>query len=133
MTLTFHTRFRPLTATPFSRADRLIEAPSCPALQPLVRCFWGRAVPGGVGGRQLVIPDACVDVIFTFKDGRTRIRFCTLDQRPFWSDLSVQAPDLFAVRFYFWALPFLCPDGLPALEETLLLPLYPKPGQPPLS
>lgn len=120
MTLTFHTRFTPLTATPFSRADRCIEAAPCPALRPLVRCFWGHSAAQGAGGRQLVIPDACVDIIFTLKDGRVRTRFCALDQRPFWSDLSAQTPDLFAVRFYFWALPFLCPGGLPALEETLI-------------
>ncbi len=105
----FFLAFRPLTAHPYDREDCREVAPSAP-LRPLVRCYWG---PRAVKPR-LVVPDGCVDVILTVKDGRVRARFCPLDSRPYRVPGGVQ--EMLGVRFYFWALAYAHGDQEEALD-----------------
>lgn len=101
--LDFHRRFRPLTAHPFDKED-CAEHPPCAALRPYVRCFWGPVVRRNA----LVVPDACADIIIRADERDFSMAFCPVDNTPF-SSLTV-TDNLFAVRFYFWALPFFCTE-----------------------
>lgn len=93
--LDFHRRFRPLTATPFATREAL----PCKPLLPYVCCFWQKPLSSST----LVIPDACADIIIFPEDHRLRITFCSLDTEPYASRGA--SPELFGIRFYFWALP----------------------------
>lgn len=93
--LDFHRRFRPLTATPFAAR----EVPPCKPLLPYVRCFWQKPLTSS----PLVIPDACADIIISPDEQRLRMAFCSLDTEPYASRGT--SPELFGIRFYFWALP----------------------------
>lgn len=118
-TLDFDRRFFPLTAHPFDRED-CREVPPCKALRPYVRCFWG-PVARKYG---LVVPDACADIIILQEQGRLRMHFCPVDIAPFVSHSEMK--DVFAVRFYFWALPYFQisgafdEDSFPDLRAYLL-------------
>lgn len=100
----FHRRFHPLTAHPFDRED-CREVPPCAALAPYVRCFWG-PVARKYG---LVVPDACADIIILPDGNGLRMAFCPVDNAPFISHSEME--DMFAVRFYFWALPYFQVSG----------------------
>lgn len=103
-TLDFSLRFHPLTSHPFDRED-CREVPPCPALRPYVRCFWG-PVARKYG---LVVPDACADIIILPEGQGLRMHFCPVDNTPYISHSDMQ--DMFAVRFYFWALPYFQISG----------------------
>lgn len=102
--LDFHRDFFPLTAHPFDRED-CREVPPCKALRPYVRCFWG-PVARKYG---LVVPDACADIIILPEGQGIRMHFCPVDNAPYISHSEMQ--DMFAVRFYFWALPYFQVSG----------------------
>ena len=94
----FNRRFFPLTAHPFDRED-CREVPPYQALRPYVRCFWG-PVARKYG---LVVPDACADIIIVADEHDFRMFFCPVDNTTFFSHSVME--NMFAVRFYFWALP----------------------------
>lgn len=96
----FARRFHPLTAHPFDKVN-CREVPPCPALMPYVRCFWGPEARQGT----LVVPDACADIIIRPKGNSLDMSFCPVSNNTFTS-VSMQAENMFAVRFFFWALPF---------------------------
>lgn len=100
----FHRRFLPLTAHPFDRED-CREVPPCAALRPYVRCFWG-PVARKYG---LVVPDACADIIILPQGAGLCMHFCPVDNAPYISHSDMR--DMFAVRFYFWALPYFQISG----------------------
>ena len=100
----FNRRFFPLTAHPFDRED-CREVPPCAALRPYVRCFWG-PVAQKYG---LVVPDACADIIIQPQETGLRMDFCPVDNAPFYAHSDMR--DMFAVRFYFWALPYFQISG----------------------
>jgi len=102
--LDFHRDFFPLTAHPFDKED-CREVPPCKALRPYVRCFWG-PVARKYG---LVVPDACADIIILPEGQGIRMHFCPVDNAPYISHSEMQ--DMFAVRFYFWALPYFQISG----------------------
>ena len=102
--INFDRRFFPLTAHPFDRED-CREVPPCKALRPYVRCFWG-PVARKYG---LVVPDACADIIILPDGDGLRMHFCPVDNAPYISHSEMQ--DMFAVRFYFWALPYFQISG----------------------
>lgn len=115
MPLQFYRAFAPLTATPFTQDNTYREVPACPALAPLVRCFWGSAgvLPpaGGVFyAERTVVPDGCIDLIVRIDGARLQLRFCPPDRLPYRSAMQVDGCAVFAVRFYFWAATFLFPD-----------------------
>lgn len=97
-------RFFPLTAHPFDRED-CREVPPCQALRPYVRCFWG-PVAKKYG---LVVPDACADIIIQQEGTGLRMDFCPVDNTPYVSHSEME--NMFAVRFYFWALPYFQVSG----------------------
>lgn len=102
--LDFHRGFFPLTAHPFDRED-CREVPPCKVLRPYVRCFWG-PVARKYG---LVVPDACADIIILPEGQGIRMHFCPVDNTPYISHSEMR--DMFAVRFYFWALPYFQVSG----------------------
>ena len=104
LALDFHRGFFPLTSHPFDRED-CREVPPCPALRPYVRCFWG-PVARKYG---LVVPDACADIIILPEGQGIRMCFCPVDNAPYISHSEMK--DMFAVRFYFWALPYFQVSG----------------------
>lgn len=128
----FHERFTPLTAMPFSQDQTYTEVPPSPSLAPYVRCFWGSMGEFALSDaklyvRRLVIPDTCVDIIIRTEGEKVHCRFCGLDQEPYFSDMSAGRCSLFAVRLYFWALPFLMRDAagcmaLPAVSCEAYFP-----------
>lgn len=95
----FHRCFHPLTAHPFDNVD-CREVPPCVPLRPYVRCFWG-PVARKYG---LVVPDACADIIILPRENGLTMHFCPVDNSPYISHSVME--NLFAVRFYFWALPY---------------------------
>lgn len=124
MELDFHRRFHPLTATPLWREDGCVEAAPCAALAPYVRCLWGhrgRPVAVKAAARQLVIPDACADILLRIREDGIDVRFSALDQQPYWSGYAAAGHAVFAARFYFWALPAFSLSG--ATRDDCLLGL----------
>lgn len=110
--INFHSRFHPLTAKPYSHDDTYLEVPPIPALAPYVRCFWGSREKFSISTAKLytgrlVIPDTCVDLIIQSDDETSRCRFCGLDQKPYVSQMDKGDGTVFAVRLFFWAVPFL--------------------------
>lgn len=102
--------YHPLTATPFMRSAAHTEIPPCPALKPYIRCFWGTTEPvrsdSGLTAPSLVIPDTCMDIIFTLNHTRQTLhsRFCAMDESAY---AAMAAEDgtvtsTFAIRFYAW-------------------------------
>lgn len=101
--------YRPVTGTPFQQDETYREVAPCRALAPYIRCFWGSEGPlpqrphhGGI-----VIPDTCMDVIFSIDYAQNRISsvFCALDETSLLTGPSSAAGGLeatFAIRFYAW-------------------------------
>lgn len=102
--------YQPLTAMPLGRADGYNEVPPCPALKPWVRCYWGAFgthAATATGKSTLVIPDTCVDLIFTLHlaSGNVRASFCPMQSRPFHSRQRMSnETSLFAIRLYPWSV-----------------------------
>ena len=102
--------YHPLTATPFRQNAAHTELPPCSALLPYIRCFWGTTEPlrrdGGATAPSLVIPDTCMDIIFTLDHTRQTLysRFCAMDESAY-SARSAEdgtVTSTFAIRFYAW-------------------------------
>lgn len=133
--------YHPLTATPFLRSAAHTELPPCDALKPYIRCFWGTPEPlrrdGILPEPSLVIPDTCMDIIFTIDHTRQtlRVRFCAMDERAYApsSPVTGAVTSTFAIRFYAWSaalfaehpltgsknLAFDATDFFPSLCKTL--------------
>lgn len=103
--------FFPITAMPFRRSAAYTELPPPPALRPYIRCFWGTTEPiltGGANGGKpsLVIPDACMDVIFTIDYTHQTLwgTFCAMDECAYSADSQPEQAlrATFAIRFYAW-------------------------------
>lgn len=111
--------YRPITGTPFQADETYREVAPCAALAPYIRCFWGSEQPlperpheGGI-----VIPDTCMDVIFTVDYTHQRIisSFCALDEHSCFtgpSDTSGGLAATFAIRFYAWTACLFTEDKL---------------------
>ena len=79
MPLEFYKIFKPLTANPFRHTVNYMEFEPCAALKPYIRCFWGARKPyspaiRSVSPQKLVIPDTCMDIIFSVNYTENRIR-----------------------------------------------------------
>lgn len=117
-----HQMYRPVTATPFQCTRDYMEVAPCDALKPYIRCFWGfrEAVTreeNHAGKTELVIPDTCMDLIFTadFTDNRIDSRFCGIDDRTFVAESAGKAGNtlfLFAIRFYPWGAAMFAEESL---------------------
>lgn len=66
--------YHPITGTPFQADETYREVAPCPALQPYIRCFWGseHPLPARPHDGGLVIPDTCMDIMFTVDYARNR-------------------------------------------------------------
>ena len=111
--------YRPITGTPFQADETYREVTPCEALRPYIRCFWGSESPlpakpheGGI-----VIPDTCMDIIFTVDYAQNRIfsAFCALDEHTYRTPASTESGGLsasFAIRFYAWTAGLFAADKL---------------------
>ncbi|MDE7233898.1 MAG: AraC family transcriptional regulator, partial [Ruminiclostridium sp.] len=103
--------YRPITAAPFRRNISYCEIPPCAALRPYIRCFWGTdGARGSAGDNSVVIPDTCMDIIFSEKNDSPC--FCGMDERASASDNDLTVfGSVFGIRFYGWtAVLFSDPD-----------------------
>lgn len=103
----------PITATPYRQGDDYVEVTPCEALKPYIRCFWGskdvytRKLPL-VPGTGLVVPDTCMDIMFTVNYTKDRFvsAFCGIDDRASDTVSGDEVNDclsVFGIRFYAWS------------------------------
>lgn len=122
-----HHLYHPITAAPFLDNEAYTEYAPCEALKPYIRCYWGSRMPYKRGkqsiSQQVVVPDTCVDIIFTVDLTNNRIEdlFCGIDDRTF-IDTNIGEvrqtcgeageESVFAIRFYPWSVSLFSEDSL---------------------
>ena len=103
--------YHPITAQPFRHNAAYVEIPPCDALKPYIRCFWGTPEPVRTAdypseGAGLVIPDTCMDILFTVDETRGTLDgvFCTMSEDAVYtgSHVDTALTSTFAIRFYAW-------------------------------
>ena len=111
--------YHPITGTPFKSDETYREVAPCEALRPYIRCFWGseQPLPARPHAGGLVIPDTCMDIMFTVDYTRNRIfsAFCTLDEQTYRTPPNAETGGLsatFAIRFYAWSVCLFAEDKL---------------------
>lgn len=107
-----NTFYRPITATPFRKERSYTELAPCAALRNVVCCFWGSETPylydrAVHKPEQLVIPDTCVDIIYTidYTDNKIFGGFCGINDKSFYAyedDRTGHLVSKFAIRFFAW-------------------------------
>ena len=67
--------YHPITGTPFQSDETYRDVTPCAALAPYIRCFWGseHPLPARPHDGGLVIPDTCMDIMFTVDYARNRL------------------------------------------------------------
>ena len=112
------TMYHPMTATPFRHCKAYTEIIPDGALKPYIRCFWGTEEPlksteksADIPG--LVIPDTCMDIIFSFDSNNNLIDscFCAIDENSHFSNQN-GVSSIFAIRFYAWSAVMFTNDLL---------------------
>ncbi len=116
--------YRPITSTPFKKTSEYTEIAPCAALRPYVRCFWGTTeLISGNAENKLVIPDTCMDIIFTadYTNNLLTSRFCGIDDRTFTAE-SEPGSTLFSfgIRFYAWGTAMFAEDSLKNTRNAFL-------------
>ena len=115
------TCYTPITAMPYSRSESYVEIEPCAALKPYIRCFWGSrdiyTLEAGVGTENVVVPDTCMDVIFTvnYTDNSLSDMFCGIDDRAVHNggrNERSQRLSVFAVRFYAWSAVLFAEESM---------------------
>lgn len=113
--------YTPITAMPYRHSDSYVEIEPCAALKPYIRCFWGSrdiyTMEAGVGTENVVVPDTCMDVIFTvnYTDNSLSDLFCGIDDRAFsggGTNMVSQRLSVFAVRFYAWSAVLFAEESM---------------------
>ena len=122
-----HTLYHPLTSHPFTCNFAYMEIPSCGALKPYIRCFWGSACPvvdQKDNHMSIVTPDTCMDIIFfvdytlnTWSASFCGINDCTLKSHAAGSG---HLTSTFAIRFYPWAVSLFTGDTLKDTRNAFL-------------
>lgn len=117
-----HKIYNPITATPFKCTEDYMEFEPCDALKPYIRCFWGSGKvvtqeERYVDVMDIVIPDTCMDIIFTadFTNNKIYSRFCGIDDRAFivHNDRKEKKTFfLFAIRFYAWGASMFSEESM---------------------
>lgn len=95
------------------RNPTYIEKAPCEALAPYIRCYWYiEDLPQGYDN--LVIPDTCVDIMFTAtKEGGITATFCGVNDKPYYGFITASTErKTFAVRFYAWSFTIFSGEGL---------------------
>lgn len=112
--------YHPITATPFSPAQRVIEVAPSQALRPYVRCFWRE---GEACAPTLVVPDTCLDLLFRWdaSGGGYSCCFSALYDKPFILPVHAQrVPVSFGVRFYAWSVALFTRASLAGSRDLTL-------------
>lgn len=120
MTLNFHKRYKPVSAMGFTKNEVYTEIYPCLELSPYIRCFWGNSKPLDASNttlyfQHLIIPDTCMDIIINIDKNKNIVfnKLTGLDNTPNYSSLYDGKNNvIFAVRFYFWAVPFFTNENL---------------------
>lgn len=106
---------------PYRHSDSYVEIEPCAALKPYIRCFWGSrdiyTLEAGVSTENVVVPDTCMDVIFTvnYTDNSLSDLFCGIDDRAFsggGTNMVSQCLSVFAVRFYAWSAVLFAEESM---------------------
>lgn len=123
----FYKIFKPLTANPFRHTVNYMEFEPCAALKPYIRCFWGAREPyspavRSVSPQKLVIPDTCMDIIFSVNYTENRIRniFSGISDASFYSEETVRPEALlsiFGIRFYAWSAVLFSDDSMKSAKN----------------
>jgi AraC-like DNA-binding protein len=100
-----------MTAHPFL-SNGYTEHPPCDALKPFISCFWGTQQSicdreAIVNQPTLVIPDTCMDIIFTIDSATNAVsaHYIGISDEPFLAHANNQVSvSCFAIRFHFWAV-----------------------------
>lgn len=125
----FHNLYTPLIAG--NRNYTYIERGVHAALAPYVCCYWYfESIPEEYDN--LIIPDTCVDIIFSVeRGGSVTATFCGVNDKPsFYHDAAATiVKKHFAVRFYAWTFSLFSGDTLQNtrnvnLEADLFLNCY---------
>lgn len=112
--------YKPMTAQPFLSTNDYAEHPPCDTLKPFISCFWGTQEPicsreAIVSKPTLVIPDTCMDIIFTIDTATNAIRahYIGISDEPFLANANNEVSvSCFAIRFCysvsFLGCTFIC-------------------------
>ena len=116
----FRNLYMPLTAG--NRNLTYIEKAAGEALAPYVQCYWYyEDIPDGYDS--LVIPDTCVDIIFSVgKEGSVTATFCGVNDKPYFRHVSASFTErkAFAVRFFVWSFFLLSGEALQNTRNVFL-------------
>lgn len=114
--------YRPVTAAPFQSDAFYREILPCDALRPYIRCFWGTDKASGqpepsAAGSKLIIPDTCMDIIFTISNTENKISgsFYGIDDTPYQTDGRhgrSEEVSIFAIRFYAWSAVLFAEENM---------------------
>lgn len=120
----FNKLYRPITSTPFKRNKSYMEFEPCAALKPYIRCFWGTTeLVSGNAENTLVIPDTCMDIIFTadYTNNLISSDFCGIDDRTFTAESETSSTVFsFGIRFYAWGTAMFAEDSLKNTRNAFL-------------
>lgn len=101
-----------------------MEFEPCTALKPYIRCFWGTAeLISGNAENTLVIPDTCMDIIFTadYTSNLLTSNFCGIDDRTFTAESEHGSTVFsFGIRFYAWGTAMFAEDSLKNTRNAFL-------------
>lgn len=125
----FRSLYMPLIAG--NRNLTYVEKAASKPLAPYVRCYWYyEDIPDGYDS--LVIPDTCVDIIFSVsREGGVTATFCGVNDIPYFGHIAASYTErkTFAVRFYIWSFYLFSDETLQKsrnafLEAELYLSYY---------
>lgn len=99
-----------------------IEKSANAALASYVRCYWYyENIP--VDHDNLVIPDTCVDIIFSVdREGSVTATFCGVNDKPDFCHITASFTEkkYFAVRFYVWTFSLFSGDTLQNTRNVIM-------------
>lgn len=102
-------------------SDVMSYCSPCGLLSPYISSYWGTVRPTTEYSihdfePSLIIPDACVDIIFTIDhtNGIVHSGFCGISDQPShaWSIKERSNMSRFAIQFYCWGAQYFISDGL---------------------
>jgi AraC-like DNA-binding protein len=117
-----HLLFKPTGAyLSETTSDVMSYSSPCSLLSPYISSYWGSKIPTTERSVQefepsLIIPDACVDIIFTVDhtNGIVHSGFCGISDQPSyaWSIRERLNMSRFAIQFYFWGAQYFISDSI---------------------
>lgn len=124
MSLRLDKIFTTATSNP-TRTGNYIEIEPCDALKPYIRCFWGSKhnrvdFDGHKINKTLVIPDICMDIIFTGNQniGSAGSHFCGINNFSYFVDESDSF--CFGIRFYAWSAVLFADESMNGVLNAFL-------------